>query len=313
MHCVICQSENLTEKKKHQAYTLEDCSSCGAQFWWPLKHPGEEYYETSVFRRGRLQWRQRMFLKHPPITKGRVLDIGCGLGNFLEAVHKKYPEIEPWGIDIAENHVDFIKKNCGIEHVYAADLKDFLKRTDLPKFDVVTMFELIEHVESPNELLQDIKKLLAPGGYVVVSTPNLDRITGVAEDEDLPPHHFWRWHPRTLQFTLEHNGFTVTRFVRESMDKDFLYRQLQRIHWFAALKAWVIKKVAPKQKNEASAAPADVIKKPKSIEMNDLKTGDLFVVAKDVGMWIVSIPVVVVGRLFGLKYWDMYIEGRMER
>jgi 2-polyprenyl-3-methyl-5-hydroxy-6-metoxy-1,4-benzoquinol methylase len=309
--CAICNSSQITESRKHEAYTLCDCAACGAEFWWPLKHPGESFYDAPLFRRGRLQWRQKMFLKHPPITKGRVLDIGCGLGNFVVALDRKFPNIEAWGIDIAPNMVEFIKENYGIKNVYAADLKDFLKRTDLPKFDAITMFELIEHVESPNELLQDIKKLLAPGGYVIISTPNMDRLTGIYEDEDLPPHHFWRWHPHTLQFTLERNGFTVTKLVPEPFEKDFIYRWIQKFGWFARFKAWVINTISPKSEIAIHEQKKEERPAMKPIDKKNLSTGDAFVVAKDVAIYIVSLPIIAVARMFGWKYWDMYAEGKM--
>jgi SAM-dependent methyltransferase len=306
MQCAICGSDRLKPVKNHEKYTLEDCAACGAQFWFPLVHPGEKYYETPVFRRGRLQWRQKQFLNHPPIKEGRLLDIGCGLGNFLEAVHKKFPDIEPWGIDIAQNHVDFIRENCGIEHVYAADLRDFLKRADLPKFDAVTMFEIIEHAESPNELLSDVKNILNPGGYVVVSTPNLYRLGGPFRGEDLPPHHFWRWRPKTLRTTLERNGFKVTRFIEEPLGKDFVWRSLHRLEWFNRLKGAVVNWSAPKTEQLIAAQRAHHQK----IDAGRLKRGDFFVLAKDIVSSIIAAPISLIGRIFGWKYWDMYIEAR---
>jgi 2-polyprenyl-3-methyl-5-hydroxy-6-metoxy-1,4-benzoquinol methylase len=307
MDCPLCHSSKIAPRgEKEAVYTLQECVSCGAQFWWPLKHPGQEYYETPVFRRGRLQWRQQQFLKHPPIKKGRVLDIGCGLGNFVVALSRRYPQLEVWGIDIAQNHIDFIKENYGLKYLYAEDLKTFLKRADLPKFDTVTLYEIIEHVENPEELLNDIKALLAPGGYLIITTPNLDRLGGVFAGEDLPPHHFWRWHPATLKSFVERNGFKVTRLIEQPAGKDLLWRSFHRSSLFNTFKAWVAHRVEPKTNSLLATST-----KPMKIKKENLRKGDILVIAKDISMNILATPIFIVRRLLGWKYWDTYVEAKM--
>ena len=86
MKCPACYAAQPNIIGSSGIYTLYKCSDCAVEFWTPLEHPGEAFYETSDLHNiqgGRsLQWRHRMFLDNPGVP-GDILDVGCGPGEFL--------------------------------------------------------------------------------------------------------------------------------------------------------------------------------------------------------------------------------------
>jgi SAM-dependent methyltransferase len=97
----------------------------------------------------------------------RVLDIGCGRQALL--AHAIDPADEYTGCDIVE------PDQMGIERFVDIDLNQqrLAERLDGQRFDVIFCGEVVEHLFSPDALLQDLRALLVPDGLLVLSTPNL--------------------------------------------------------------------------------------------------------------------------------------------
>jgi 2-polyprenyl-3-methyl-5-hydroxy-6-metoxy-1,4-benzoquinol methylase len=98
---------------------------------------------------------------------GRVLDVGCGTGNFL-AQFKDDPSFQAEGCDISEVAVqEAVRRgHCALK----GDIQDaaFSKKS----YDVISMLHLLEHVQDPIELLTQCSEKLRPGGYLIVVVPN---------------------------------------------------------------------------------------------------------------------------------------------
>lgn len=101
----------------------------------------------------------------------RLLDVGCGPGRFLSECRNRGAIVA--GVDSSLCAAQLAKKYFNLD-VIAKSLEDAAKAGDLPSggFDIITVFEVIEHVRRPAEFLRSIHRLLAPGGLVFVSTPN---------------------------------------------------------------------------------------------------------------------------------------------
>lgn len=98
--------------------------------------------------------------------KGRkILDIGCYDGGFLDSLGKDY---ERFGIEIHESAAERARGR-GID-IIGADYSDLAEIAD--KFDVVVAMDVIEHVPDPKYFLALLKKVLKPGGRMIVSTGN---------------------------------------------------------------------------------------------------------------------------------------------
>ena len=99
---------------------------------------------------------------------GRLLDIGCGRGQFLKSAREQGYETR--GIDVSERAVAYAREHFGLrcdvrplEEVAASD----------ERFDLVTLWHVLEHFVNPVEALGQIRRMLRPGGLCVVEVPNL--------------------------------------------------------------------------------------------------------------------------------------------
>jgi ubiquinone/menaquinone biosynthesis C-methylase UbiE len=104
----------------------------------------------------------------------RILDVGCGDGNFTMLMAKTCKAREVYGVEIAKGGVETARKN-GIK-CYQLDIDE----EDLPFeddfFDAVTALELIEHLFDPDHFLDEVYRVLKPNGLFILSTPNLASI-----------------------------------------------------------------------------------------------------------------------------------------
>jgi len=199
----------------NQEYKRYECPNCDVHWWEPLKII-PEFYESEVFEGyiafhegvgTKLGENHKAFFKHfPSNVRGKLLDVGCGDGRFLR--YAKEQGFEVWGIDFDKKSVENVKRNLGIDTVFAMSLEEFYeyaKKKNL-KFDVITFFEVLEHQDKPREFLEMVKGLLKEGGYIAGSVPNRERLF-LEIDRDYPPHHFLRFSKSSLEKALNSAGF----------------------------------------------------------------------------------------------------------
>ena len=97
-----------------------------------------------------------------------MLDIGCGGGFFLKAAEER--GWEPHGIDIVPGFVEFAQKELQLKNVHRRSLEEL--EYDRHFFDVIVLWDLIEHLPHPVNFLKTINRLLRPDGLLVIWTPN---------------------------------------------------------------------------------------------------------------------------------------------
>ena len=143
-----------------------------------------------------------------------ILDIGCGNGFFLRFLRENgYPKLR--GLDPNPNSVRFINEKIGI---YAD--QGFVENCDYEDkaFDLLVMDQILEHVESPNRVLQACQRILKPGGLLWISTPNVKSWHILLRLKQYHRHFNGRVHlnhftPKTLRDILVRNGFHVRDVV----------------------------------------------------------------------------------------------------
>lgn len=140
--------------------------------------------------------------------QGRLLDFGCGSGAFLKRMRQQGWKVT--GIDVAE---DVVKRLCAEEDLQV--LHGTLPHADLePKsFDVVTMWQSLEHVHDPLETLKQCRRLLTRGGKLVLAVPSIDSLNFRWFGPDWygldVPRHLTHFAPVTLHSMLKLAGFHV--------------------------------------------------------------------------------------------------------
>jgi len=156
-------------------------------------------YEKSVWGEGeaglswsspasfRLRQALRSLEKNP--NGGKVLEIGCGAGQFIRGIKKIKPRLECYGCDISQSAIDSAKK-IGGEIIYSLSESSRLPYKD-GFFDAVLVFDVLEHVDDVNGILSEIKRVLKIGGVFYCFVPcegdffslwNLLRKLGIKKD-----------------------------------------------------------------------------------------------------------------------------------
>jgi 2-polyprenyl-3-methyl-5-hydroxy-6-metoxy-1,4-benzoquinol methylase len=162
---------------------------------------GEEARSRNVAERLDLMGARR----RPP---GRLLDVGCGAGLFVCAAQRG--GWEATGIDASARAMASAGQRCP-RACFRAGL---LPEIDFPaaSFDVVTLWDVLEHMTRPVEVLEKIRSWLAPEGWLFLSLPNAEsRIAGLMGRRWvlLLREHLWYFSPATIAALLSRTGFTL--------------------------------------------------------------------------------------------------------
>lgn len=219
MNCPVCGAppphepvEKWLDPVDKVPYAVLRCPACGVEFSDPFANPGPGWYARFSTAAGYEDSPKRQFLE---VLKGRdgrglaSLDIGCGNGFFVEMASAA--GFEAHGIDINPTAVEAARAR-GLEHIFQGDLASFKKSFPEARFDLITYFDCLEHLDSPNAELAAILSLLREGGVLALTTPNTERPLPFGRDYfDMPPHHLTRWTPAALRAFLERNGLEVLR------------------------------------------------------------------------------------------------------
>ncbi|MBI4093548.1 class I SAM-dependent methyltransferase [Candidatus Kaiserbacteria bacterium] len=201
-------------------YTQYHCGSCEVEFWWPLKNPGAKWYsnhERYGVRNADPVWgattNHRKTLSFLSDHRGSVLDVGCGIGNFLELAKEKGWQCA--GVDIDPDAIEAARKKTGISDLEVADVITYTREHPDKKFDLITFFDVLEHVDNHNEFLAAISSLLKPGGHIAMSMPYRKHALWLMKG-DLPSVHLTCWDRTSLRKFLEARGFGIVHMRRSS-------------------------------------------------------------------------------------------------
>ena len=147
---------------------------------------------------------------------GRVLDVGCNQGVFLESMGEDW---EKHGVELARPLAD-IARGKGIR-VYDQPVEDC--RFPDSFFDVITMYALIEHLRDPRLVINEISQALRPGGLLVIMTGARNSLKARCKGQSwhmyCPPIHLWFFTHRSLVLLIEQFGFkeTSSRYTSGTM------------------------------------------------------------------------------------------------
>ncbi len=172
---------------KEGRFTIVECTNCGLFYLNPKPDSTEidRYYpedyisypkaiedESSKFRK--LDRRYGLYKRCNEVIKrtgkaGRILDVGCATGIFLYGMKQR--GWETFGVEPSHHAAEFARKRFNLEVV-----EGYLEEANFESsyFDVVTLWDVLEHVPSPRETLKEISRILKPGGWLVLSLPNPD-------------------------------------------------------------------------------------------------------------------------------------------
>lgn len=250
--CPICADMNPEQRYQITRFQVMTCTACTQIYLYPLPSPEEinemfaQLYTTGEGSVPELRsyygfcydddpqnplvqlydhWLTLIEEVHEP---GTLLDVGCGTGLFLSVARRR--GWETYGIDGSEEATNYARDHFGLDP-WVGDFADF--SSEGRTFDVITGWDIIEHARDPLGLLSAIRRSLAPGGIVALSTPNqrniLDLIAGAMYrlsggrftgplEKFYIEQHFLYFTLDTLVRALELSKFEVVDLRREGTD-----------------------------------------------------------------------------------------------
>jgi len=263
LSCPACGSSSDAKfLKNHHDYKIIQCRNCGLRYSDPMKEPAKRYYTDCAIYQGRSKsYRDRDFAKillardwrfsqaigfiesHFKHSSIKILDIGCGDGGFLFLAKNKGFGV--YGIDIDPKGIGTARDFFKLENVRVAGWKELKEMKEWQKFDVVTLFDTLEHVSSPKELTKTIFNLVKPEGFLFLTVPSFERSPRLFDPEaDFPPHHLTLWTKKSLQLLLMQAGFRNPKIFEKPFSGGDLYLHL----------IWFIRRQRPRKSESKSSS-----------------------------------------------------------
>jgi 2-polyprenyl-3-methyl-5-hydroxy-6-metoxy-1,4-benzoquinol methylase len=158
----------------------------------------ERYYESERVE----------MLKYIPATSKKILDVGCGSGNFSKLM-KSQRDIEVWGLEISKNVA--MEATGRVDRVIVGDIEDESLSLPFDYFDCIVFNDVLEHLRYPWNALVRIRHLLQPSGHIVASIPNVRYYPNI---KDLLVRKNWQYRDQGI-LDKTHLRFFTERSMRE--------------------------------------------------------------------------------------------------
>ena len=214
--CPWCESEKTQihlwlkdEFLSNEGFQIYECLNCGLLFTEPRPrkdkvgeyYKSEDYYSHQENKQGFIpriyEWVKVINLKNKSkmatrdLTIGKVLDIGCGVGDFLHVMENK--GWETTGIEPSEDAKAIAKKRTKAQLLSPENIEQIPDES----FDLITMWHVLEHVDDLKSEITHLERLLKKGGRLVLALPNFKSYDAEYYNEkwaayDVPRHlnHF---------------------------------------------------------------------------------------------------------------------------
>ncbi len=264
-HCPVCNStdiKNVFKVKDHtfsgEFFTIAECQSCTFRFTQdvPDQNTIGPYYKSEDYishtniakgfinrlyhsvRKRTIGEKRKLVEKNTGIKAGRMLDVGSGIGSFVNEMKQ-----QGWEARGLEPDADARKI---AKDLYKLELGDTSEFYQLPfaYFDAITLWHVLEHVHDLSRYIQQLKALLKENGKLFIAVPNYTAADASVYKEYWAaydaPRHLYHFSPRSMQTLMEKNGLKVLQY--KPMWYDSFYISLLsskykngRTNWLAAI------------------------------------------------------------------------------
>mgnify|MGYP001454862661 CR=1 FL=1 len=243
MSCYLCKSDNFHIRngkvRDDENINILECNNCGLVYLSSSNHIEDGHYEESGMHGNEVpdinKWlretefddkRRYNFIKEK-ITNKTVLDFGCGAGGFLDLSKKSASSVS--GVELEKAlQPSFKQRNL---HVF----ENLSKALEVDKkYDVITAFHVVEHLQSPKKVLKELSLLLKDCGEIIVEVPNSeDALITLYNNNAFQNFTYWSQH------IFLFNANTITELVKKSGLKPCWVKHVQRyplsnhLYWLA--------------------------------------------------------------------------------
>lgn len=231
--CNLCNSVNYKLKYniayKDIIFKIAKCEKCGLVFQNPLPTDKQikemydkDYFNGKGFDEGVNYYEglknkeafdyiatSRIDNIEKFIKKGKILDIGCGMGDFLDVAKKKGWNTH--GVELSEYSSKIAKEKFGLD-IFQGKIEDKLFKQK--GFDAIIMIEVIEHLDNPKETLKRCNKIMKKDGLIVIGTADIGSIYARIKGKNwsyILLGHLHYFSKKTLVKMLTESGFKVIK------------------------------------------------------------------------------------------------------
>lgn len=212
----------LREDIASDSIDIMSCHACGLEFASPARTWSAAHYPHEDHELG---WDHEQSLAElatmPPL---KLLDVGCANGQFLARAAALGHTVT--GVDFSPEDIEAARR-LGFE-AYVADLSKSNALVDgNRRFGAITLFQVIEHLEAPDLVFEQLGRLAEPGATLMLGCPSSRRFTrafrnpdriGSSDFWDCPPQHSLRWTPAALEAFTARHGWAVRHVAFEPME-----------------------------------------------------------------------------------------------
>ncbi|MBI2995633.1 MAG: class I SAM-dependent methyltransferase [Candidatus Melainabacteria bacterium] len=260
MECDLCKSKNLKTCFPYHTYSLVECRNCKLRFLDPLPSPDElkklyssDYYfspdsnlygysnykeDVNLIVLTAIQRYNTLRLILGKSSHLKLLDTGCAYGYYIDIARLYGWDVS--GVEINEECVKEAKNKLNLDV-----RKGTLEEQHFPAetFDVVTCWDMIEHLLNPSNFLQQVNRILKPGGYFLLTTPDVGSIPAKVLGKRWMGYksyeHVYFFNKKTIKLYLEANGFALTRFQYTGK---YISKQLflDRLKYYSKFLGWLV-------------------------------------------------------------------------
>jgi len=235
-HCDVCGNDSFTPQAVLNGRPLVRCRTCGLEYMNLRPSPQRlaQVYAAEYFTAPRTQSAKTSYEQDKPNVlrfararldtlekrlpdKGRLLDVGCALGFYLEEAASRGWQVT--GMDISDYAIDFARSNLGITDVHKGTIEtmDFAPQS----FDAIICSLVFEHFLDPRACLVKMASWLRPGGYLAIKVPHgnglMRRYTPQDWFDTHPDNHFCDYTPETLGRLLLSEGLWPEEWLTEGI------------------------------------------------------------------------------------------------
>ena len=226
---VLYRGPDLLLDHKEELFTMVRCNDCGSVYQNPRPSAAEigKYYPEDYdpyYEERPTNWLVRKvnqagvdkrcrLVNSIPNRKsgGRLLDIGCSTGLFMDKL-RQTKTWEVWGVEPSEHAVKIAQERYQL-NVFHGDLF----QADFPDgfYDVITMWDVLEHLPDPSGALDEIARITKPKSYLILRVPNRDSLDAKLFARNWAgldmPRHFYVFSRRNLAVLLDKHGYEITQ------------------------------------------------------------------------------------------------------
>tara|TARA_Y100000588_G_scaffold126330_1_gene138404 strand:- start:6660 stop:7646 length:987 start_codon:yes stop_codon:yes gene_type:complete len=235
--CPICPSTKIEFFVNAYQFDISSCLDCGLLFCnpYPTKEQINAYYNSEMksfeneFFRDSFEKRINIFLPRIELIQkykshGKLLDVGSAIGIFIEALHRASCSFDLACCDMSEEAC----RELGERYPDVKILnQDYLDMDVDSQFDVITLWDTIEHIVDSKAMLQKTHHLLKDDGIFVFSTPNTDSFEWICAREKhvqiLPPGHVNLMNYKCIDILLRNNSFRIAEAFTLNSSLDISY------------------------------------------------------------------------------------------